>query len=76
VITVDIEASFLHGVITNDIYMEIGQCIDVLIYQYSDIYVEKVFNSKLYVKLNQAFYCTIEAAKLVIVLPYKIGFQS
>ena len=32
VITVDIEGAFLHGVMTNDIYMEIsGQCVDILV---------------------------------------------
>ena len=64
-ITVDIEGAFLHGVLTNAIYMEIsGQYVDVLIYKYCDIYVEKVFNNNLYVKLDRALYGTIEAAKV------------
>ena len=81
VITVDIEGAFFHAVMTNDIYMEIsGLCVDVLIYKYSDIYVEKVFNNKLYVKLDRALYGMIEAAKVWYdtLLSYltRLGFRA
>ena len=37
--TVDIEGAFLHGVMTNDVYMEIsGQCVDILLYGYNNVY--------------------------------------
>jgi len=65
VITVDIEGAFLHGVMTNVIYMEIsGQCVDVLIYMYGDTYIKNLYNNKIYVKLDRALYGTIEAAKV------------
>ena len=65
VITVDIEGDFLHSVMTNVIYMEIsGQCVDVLIYMYGDIYFKNLYNNKIYVKLDRALYGTIEAAKV------------
>ena len=65
VITVDIEGAFLHSVMTNVIYMEIsGQCVDVLIYMYGDIYVKDFYNNKIYVMLDRALYGTIEAAKV------------
>ena len=39
VVTVDIEGAFLHGIMTNEIYMEIsGQCLDVLVYSYHNIF--------------------------------------
>jgi hypothetical protein len=40
VVTIDIEGAYLHGVMTSEVYMEIsGQCLDILIYSYSDIYI-------------------------------------
>jgi hypothetical protein len=65
VITVDIEGAFLHGVMTNEVYMEItGQCLDVLLYCYDDVYTNMVFRDKVYVRLDRALYGTIEAAKV------------
>ena len=65
VITVDIEGAFLHSVMTNVINMEIsGQCVDVLICMYGDIYFKNLCNNKIYVKLELALYGTIEAAKV------------
>ena len=76
VITVDIEGAFLHGVMTNVIYMEISvHCVDVLIYMYGDIYINKI-----YVKLDRALYGTIEAAKVWYdtLLSYltRLGFRA
>ena len=82
VITVDIEGAFLHSVMTNVIYMEIsGQCVDVLIYMYGDIYVNNLYNNKIYkhIKLDRALYGTIEAAKVwydTLSSYLTIGFQS
>ena len=39
VATVDIEGAFLHGIMTNEVYMLIhGQCVDVLCHGYADVY--------------------------------------
>ena len=65
VVTVDIEGAFLHGIMTSDIYMEIqGQCLDVLLHNYADIYTGYIRNDKVYVKLDRALYGTIEAARV------------
>ena len=65
VVTIDIEGAYLHGVMTSEVYMEIsGQCLDVLIYSYSDIYIKHVHRDRVYVKLSRALYGTIEAAKI------------
>jgi hypothetical protein len=81
VITVDIEGAFLHGIMTNEIYMEIsGQCLDVLLYSYNHIYASKVYNDKVYVRLDRALYGTIEAAKVwydtLSTYLVKLGFKA
>jgi len=79
VVTVDFEGEFLHGIKTNEIYMEIsGQCLDVLIYLYNKVCKDKVYNDRVYVTLNWALYGTIEAAKVwwgrhIVRLSYEIG---
>ena len=46
VITVYIEGIFLHGVIKNDILMDIsGHCVDILVYKYGDIHVNKMISN-------------------------------
>ena len=63
--TVDIEGAFLHGVMTNDVYMEIsGQCVDILLYGYNNVYNNMIRHNKIYVRLDRALYGTIEAAKV------------
>ena len=65
VVTIDIEGGYLHGVMSSEVYMEIsGQCLDILIYSYSDIYTKHVYRYRVYVKLSRALYGTIEAAKI------------
>jgi len=56
-VDIDIEGAFLHGVMTSEIYMDIsGQCLDVLLYNYKDIYVKMINNDKVYMRLDQALY--------------------
>jgi len=39
VATVDIEGAFLHGIMSNEVYMLIhGQCVHVLCHGYADVY--------------------------------------
>jgi hypothetical protein len=65
VVTVDIEGTFLHGIMTSEIYMEIhGQCVDVLLHNYTDVYDGYIRHDKVYVKLERALYGTIEAARI------------
>ena len=50
---------------TSEVYIEIsGQCLDVLIYSYSDMYTKHVYRDMVYVKLSRVLYGTIEAAKI------------
>ena len=50
VVTVNVEGAFLHGIMTNAVYIELdGQCVDVLIYGYTDIYTNYASHDKVYV---------------------------
>jgi hypothetical protein len=65
VVTVDIEGAFLRSAMTSEICMEIsGHSLDVLLCNYEDIYRKMVYYDKVYVRLDRALYCTIEAAKV------------
>ena len=39
-----------------------GQCLDVLLHNYKNIYLDKMYNEKVYVRLDRALDGTIEAA--------------
>ena len=48
---------------TSEIYLVIsGQCLDVLLHNYENIYLDKMYNEKVYVRLDRALDGTIEAA--------------
>jgi hypothetical protein len=50
---------------TNDTYMVVtGQCVDILLHKYGNIYNDKIHDGKIYVRLDRALYGTIEAAKV------------
>ena len=49
VVTVDIEGAFLHGIMTNEVYMQIhGQCVDILVHGYTDIYNDYISHDSIY----------------------------
>jgi len=59
------EGAFLHGKMKNLVIIELGgKCAEVMISMYPEIYGNKTYKGKLYLKLERALYSTIEAAKI------------
>jgi len=59
------EGAFLHGKMKNLVMIEVGgKCAEVIISMHPDIYGNKTYKRKLYLKLERALHGNIEASKI------------